>query len=146
MKKLFLISMLFIATMVMAQQSPFYSFQKLNGTYMPLVNKTVFQSGNQLNTDDVSGAIALPFAFSMYGKVETVAFMTNNGIISFGVPVPKAAVYDGISSTLCSQYDNSINISNQWVAAKTGNPEISHGTNALAIMFSNIKTLDYQVL
>lgn len=132
MKKLIIIGMLLlIAQITIGQTSSFYNFNLIpNGTYTPLVNKTVFQSGSQLNTDDVSGPITLPIAFSLYGKPETVAYITNNGIISFGAPVPKSTIYDGISSTLCSQYDNSINFSNQWVAAQTGNPEISYGQNA----------------
>lgn len=123
--------LLLIAQVTIAQVSTAYNFSISNGTYTPLTNKTVFQSGNQLNTDDVSGAITLPFAFTMYGNAETTAYISNNGFVTFGAPNSTVTTYAPISSTVTSsQYDNLISgFGNQLVAAQSGNPEISYGQN-----------------
>ena len=131
MKKFILIFVL-IGQFAIGQVSSAYTFTLSNGTYSPLVNKTVFQSGSQLNTDAVSGAISLPFAFTMYGKVETVAFVSNNGFVTFGSPQTTVTTYAPISSTVTSSaFDNLISgFGNQIVASQSGNPEISYGQNA----------------
>lgn len=132
MKKLILIFVL-IGQFAIGQVSSAYTFTHIpNGVYTPLVNKTVFQLANQLNSDAVSGAISLPFAFTMYAKVETTAYVSNNGFVTFGAPQTTVTTYAPISSTVTSSaFDNLISgFGNQLVASPFGNPEISYGQNA----------------
>lgn len=129
MKKLILLFVL-IGQAVFGQVS--YNPSIVSGTYAPLGSKTVFQTGDQLNTDAVSQAITLPFAFTVYGKGETVLFISNNGFVTFGKAQTTVSTYSPISSTVTSgQFDNLISaFGNQLIAAQSGTPEISYGTNA----------------
>ena len=110
-----------------------YKFSVINnGTYAPLVNKTVFQTGAQLDTDAISGPIALPFPFSMYDSTENTIFISNNGFVGFGVqPVASAkTVFNAISSSniACEEL---ISFSNQITSWKGRGSfsEISYGQN-----------------
>jgi hypothetical protein len=108
-----------------------YNFSVVNGTYTPLVNKTVFQSGTQLNTDATSGSITLPFAFSMYGEQITTAYLCNNGFVGFGSAPNRNNIYNAISSSeTMAKY--LISFSNQITAwnGEGSQPEISYGQNA----------------
>lgn len=110
-----------------------YNFSLIQGSYVPLMGvKTVFQQGAQLNTDAVSGPITLPSPFTMNGKVETVLFISNNGFVTFGDKFPRVAEYSPISSTVTTNpFDNLVSaFGNQLIAATSGSPEISYGTNA----------------
>lgn len=111
-----------------------YIFSLSQGIYTPLAGvKTVFQLGNQLNTDAVSTAITLPFLFTIGEKVETTLFIHNNGFVTFGAPQTTLGTYAPISSTVTSSaFDNLISaFGNQLIAATSGNPEISYGTNTI---------------
>jgi len=109
-----------------------YIFSLSQGIYTPLAGvKTVFQMGTQLNTDAVSTAITLPFPFTIGEKVETTLFISNNGFVTFGDKFPRVGEYSPISSTVTTNpFDNLISaFGNQLIAATSGSPEISHGTN-----------------
>ena len=114
---------------------------------MPLTNKTVFQSGTQLNTDAVSSEITLPFPFTMYEKVETKLFISNNGFVTFGAPQTTVTTYAPISSTVTSSaFDNLISgLGNQLVAHSLGTSEISYGqkaNNDFVVQFQDVSVLN----
>ena len=124
-----------------------YVFSKLSGVYMPLTNKTVFQSGTQLNTDAVSSEITLPFPFTMYEKVETKLFISNNGFVTFGAPQTTVTTYAPISSTVTSSaFDNLISgLGNQLKVHSLGTSEISYGLNAnndFVVQFQDVSVLN----
>ena len=107
-----------------------YNFSVGNGTYVPLVNKTVFQSGTQINTDATSSVIPLPFAFSMYGEQVTNVYLSNNGYITFGLAPTKTTIFSPISSSeIPADYVFS-GLGNQIIASSVGSPEIAYGQNA----------------
>lgn len=122
-----------------------YNFSVSNGTYTPLINKTVFQSGLQLNTDATSNAITLPFAFSMYGEAMTTVYLSNNGYIAFGSAPSRTTIYNAISSSeTMAKY--LISFSNQ-ITAWNGEgslSEISYGQNALGDMVFQFKDVSIQ--
>lgn len=131
MKKLILLCVL-IGQLAVGQVSNAYNFSITNGTYTPLINKTVFQSGSQLNTDDVSGAITLPFPFSMYGNAVTKVFVSDNGYITFEAAQTSVSLYSPISSSAGTFGKCKAVISgagNQIIASQSGSPEISYGSN-----------------
>lgn len=118
-----------------SQVSNSYDFTlSSNGTFAPLVNKTVFQTGSQLNTDAASGEITLPFPFTIYGNIETKVFIQNNGYITFGTTTQTSvSVYSPISSSVgtAGKYKSLISgMGNQIIASNSGNPEISYGSNS----------------
>jgi hypothetical protein len=108
-----------------------YNFSVGNGTYVPLTNKTVFQSGTQINTDAISSEITLPFNFTLYGGIpQSKVFLSNNGFIAFGLAPAKATIFSPISSSeMPSDYVFS-GLGNQIIASSVGSPEISYGQNA----------------
>ena len=124
---------------------PGYNFSVSNGTYTPLVNKTVFQSELQLNTDATSSVITLPFAFNMYGEAMTSVYLSNNGYIAFGTAPNRTTINNAISSseTLAKYL---ISFSNQIIAwnGEGSEPEIAYGQNALGDMVFQFKDVSIQ--
>ena len=124
---------------------PSYNFSVTNGVYTPLVNKTVFQSELQLNTDATSSAIPLPFAFTMYGEQMTNVYLSNNGYIAFGTAPNRTTIYNAISSseTLAKYL---ISFSNQIIAwnGEGSQPDISYGQNVLGDMVFQFKDVSIQ--
>jgi len=124
---------------------PGYNFSISNGTYTPLVNKTVFQSELQLNTDATSSVINLPFPFTIYGEAMTNVYLSNNGYIAFGTAPYRENIYNAISSseTLAKYL---ISFSNQIVAwnGEGSQPEISYGQNANNDMVFQFKDVSIQ--
>ena len=122
-----------------------YNFSVTNGTYTPLINKTVFQSGTQLNTDATSTAITLPFPFTIYGEAMTTVYLSNNGYIAFGSAPSRTTIYNAISSSeTMAKY--LISFSNQ-ITAWNGEgslSEISYGQNALGDMVFQFKDVSIQ--
>ena len=122
-----------------------YNFSVNNGTYTPLVNKTVFQSELQLNTDAISSVITLPFAFNMYGEAMTSVYLSNNGYINFGTAPNRTTIHNAISSseTLAKYL---ISFSNQIIAwnGEGSEPEIAYGQNALGDMVFQFKDVSIQ--
>ena len=108
-----------------------YNFSLGNGTYVPLVNKTVFQSGTQISTDAISNEITLPFDFTLYGGIpQSKVFLSNNGYIAFGSAPSKATIFSPISSSeIPADYVFS-GLGNQIIASSVGSPEIAYGQNA----------------
>jgi hypothetical protein len=125
--------------------SPGYNFSISNGTYTPLVNKTVFQSELQLNTDATSSVISLPFPFSMYGEAMTSVYLSNNGYIAFGTAPNRTTIHNAISSseTLAKYL---ISFSNQITAwnGEGSQPEIAYGQNANGDMVFQFKDVSIQ--
>jgi hypothetical protein len=124
---------------------PSYNFSISNGTYTPLVNKTVFQSELQLNTDATSSVINLPFPFTIYGEAMTNVYLSNNGYIAFGTAPNRTTINNAISSseTLAKYL---ISFSNQIVAwnGEGSQPEISYGQNANNDMVFQFKDVSIQ--
>jgi hypothetical protein len=108
-----------------------YNFSVGNGTYVPLVNKTVFQSGTQISTDAISNEITLPFDFTLYGGIpQSKVFLSNNGYITFGSAPSKTTIFSPISSSeIPADYVFS-GLGNQIIASTVGTPQIAYGQNA----------------
>jgi len=122
-----------------------YNFSINSSVYTPLVNKTVFQSGIQLNTDATSTAITLPFPFTMYGEAMTTVYLSNNGFIGFGSAPNRTTIYNAISSseTLAKYL---ISFSNQITAwnGEGSQPEVSYGQNVLGDMVFQFQDVSIQ--
>ena len=140
MKKLQLLlaAMLLVVGIANAQVSslvnPTYGYTFLNttSTFTSLgTGGTVFQTGTAINTNGVSGAITLPFAFTYNGIKENTIYISNNGFITFAL-APTTTQYSPISSTTSSGYDGVISgfavncVASTAVGAV---PEIRYGTN-----------------
>ena len=107
-----------------------YTFSTTSGSYTTLSGGTVFQSGATLSTDGVSGAIALPSAFTFNGIKENTIYISNNGFITFEKPQTTLTTRFPISTTTTSGYDGVISgLGNDLVASVFGTPEIRYGNN-----------------
>lgn len=123
-----------------------YNFSVSNGVYEPLINKTVFQSGTQLNVDAISNEITLPFAFTHYGIAQTKVFLSNNGFITFGLAPSKATIYDPISSTSIPAESVISGLGNQIIAwnGEGSQPEIAYGQNSIGDMVFQFTDISFQ--
>ena len=133
MKKLILLCVL-IGQLSVAQISN-YKFNSFNGTYTPLSNGTVWQSGAQLNSD-ASTLISLPKLFTIGGDTYSEVRVYSNGFITFGNGLnngqlmPENVKYP-ISNTVkgwAIDYVVSA-FGGNLCASSFGSPQISYGLN-----------------